>query len=121
MKKNLVKFIKLNILTLAIVPMIFSANVYANSSIKIVDGNKAKNEIVLNDNGKMVLKQEWNGMKFELSKSTKIGTKKLKEVDSEEYEKAIENVNFDLNLVGDYKVYFLKNRIKLLECNGIKF
>jgi len=105
------KMIRTSIVSLVLIQLIMAPIALAYDNIKLVAGEESKNEIIYNQDEKMVLKQEWYGMKFELSTLQRLGLREIKEADRDEYQKALEEVKFPLELIGDYRVYFLNYRL----------
>lgn len=112
MKKNLKRFLKLNFVAIMMIQLLYLPNAFAAQNITINSLEQSKKEIVLNQNGKLMLKQDWYGMRFEINPSKVIGSRQIKAVNSKYYDEALEKVNFDLESVGEYKVYFLDYRLK---------
>lgn len=105
------KIIRITITVFILIQLVTAPISLAYENIKLVAGEESKNEIICNQDEKMVLKQDWYGMKFELSTLQRLGVREIKEVDSNEYQKALDEVRFPLELIGDYKVYFLNYKL----------
>lgn len=85
---------------------------YALSSIKFIDSGLSEKELVVNKGDKLLLTKEWYHYKFEINENIRLGTVEMKAVDGAEYEKALAEVQFPLEAVGDCKIYFMCRRLK---------
>lgn len=106
-KKGSVLLIIVILLQLAIV---YSA--YARSSIETFDVKASENALVKKANNQLMLNKTWYDYKFELNPVKTLGSLQMQCVDSEEYERALNEVMFPLEVVGNYKIYFLDYKLK---------
>lgn len=115
------------ILTVLIIfsTLLFSSAGLASNQVSLFNVQDSAKAIVENNNGTLMLKQDWYGMKFEVNPEKKVGVKSLNAVNIEEYKKALKEVKFgtkeDLadNSVSKevyspvtVKIYFLENKLK---------
>lgn len=111
MKNNLKNLFKTTLLLVIVLQLTLISKVFAIDNIKIHDVTASKEQIIVEENDKLLLKQDWYGLRFEINSSntcyTKYGIKRIKPVDIKEYERALRQVDFDLSLIGEYNVYFL--------------
>lgn len=112
MKKRIEKLTKILLIAVVAMQLVLSQQVYASGNIKIYDTQDSMNSTVINDGKSIMLKQDWFGMRFELDSSGIYRDRKVVAVDSDEYEKALQEVNFDISKIGAYNVYFLDYKLK---------
>lgn len=112
MKRRIKVLLKTTLIMTVIFQLVFSYGVSArNDLLRVYSVEQSTNESVVSDSDKFMLKQDWYGMKFEVNTSDTYKGRELRAVDGVEYEKALNEVNFDLNKVGEYRVYFLENKL----------
>lgn len=66
----------------------------AYNYISLFNSPDSEKAIIENENGALILKQNWYGKKFEVNPEKTVGFKKLNEVNIEEYTKALKEVEF---------------------------
>lgn len=90
------------------------ANAVVNSreNVKYHNVQESKKAILVNRNNKLFLKQKWYGMEFEVNPAKKIGVLELKAIGQKEYKKAIDEVSFPIEQLGEYHIYFLDYKLK---------
>lgn len=107
MKKSLT-----GLVVVLIALLLISSNVSAQTNIQYIKAMDSKQEIVIKQGDKLLLDKEWYDYTFEINPKNVIGKAKIKEVGSGEYQRALEEVDFPLEKLGEYKVYFLDYRLK---------
>lgn len=88
--------------------LLSTPGVLASDNIYYYTGDNC-NDIIVKENDKLYLKQDWEGIRFELNTIKKLGIRNLKAIDKAEYEAAINEVSYPLNSIS-LNVYFLDYR-----------
>lgn len=92
--------------------LILSTPVLASDNIQFISGISSEKEIVVKSGDKLMLDKEWYTYSFEINPEKEFGPLKLQPVDPVGYKEALDQVNFPLEKLGTYKVYFLDYRLK---------
>lgn len=100
------------ILTIFFLMFIFAIPAFAADNIKIINSEASSQELIFTKDSKMLLDKEWYNYEFEINPITSQGSLQMQAVDSVGYMKALQQVNFPLEAVGEYKVYFLSYKLK---------
>jgi len=69
-------------------------------------------EIIVREGDKLLLDKVWYDYKFEVQAEEKAGSLEMRQVDAQEYARALQQVSFPLDGIGSYQVYFLDRRLK---------
>lgn len=91
------KKVCLILINLMILLSMFCTGSFASNQIKLFKTQDSINNTVENNNGALMLRQNWYGMKFEINPVKQYGLRKLNAVDIDEYAKALKEVNFGIN------------------------
>lgn len=92
--------------------LFFSVPALAAANIQLIDDQISEKELVVKSGDKMMLAKAWYTYSFEVNENRTAGSLEMKAVDKTGYEKALSEVTFPLEAVGDYKIYFLDYRLK---------
>lgn len=99
-------------LVIVVFTLLISSNVLAQPNIQYIKATDSKKEILIRQGDKLLLDKQWYSTSFEINPRNTIGKAVIKEVNREEYQKAIDEIDFPLEKVGTYKIYFLDYRLK---------
>lgn len=99
-------------LIIVLIALFMSSNVLAQTNIQYINAMASKQELLINKGDKLFLDKQWYNYTFEINPRNTIGKTTIKEVDSKEYQIALNEIDFPLEKVGEYKIYFLNYRLK---------
>lgn len=109
MTNTIKRFAKTLIVTFIALQLVLP-QAFAFENIKLHSLTESKEEIIQKENNKSMLIQEWYGLRFQVGTSVK-STKAAKTVKISEYQKAFEQVKFNIEKIGSYDVYFLDTQL----------
>ncbi len=93
--------------------LLFNVNpVYAGDNIQTFSSTVSEEALLTPSGGKLLLSKEWYDYTFEISPVNTIGSLKMQAVNSEDYMQALQEVEFPLEAVGEYKIYFLTYKLR---------
>lgn len=101
-----------SILLSCFIILIFGVNAYAADNIQLLNADDSNNNIVVKAGDKLMLSKTWYSQSFEINPINTQGNRNMLVVDQNEYRAALDEVNFPLAKVGNYKVYFLDYRLE---------
>lgn len=87
-------------------------NAYAADNIQLINADVSNRNIVIKSGDKLMLDKSWYTQKFEINPVNSQNNKKMMAIDANEYNAALNEVNFPLSKLKEYKVYFLDYRLK---------
>jgi hypothetical protein len=102
----------LSLLFLLNVSSLNVSSVYAGDNIRTFSSEVSEKELLVPAGDKILLAKEWYDYEFEVSPVNTAGSFTMRAVDSEEYLQALQEVQFPLEAVGSYKIYFLTYKLK---------
>lgn len=101
-----------SVILVIIILLLHFNNVFASDNIQAFGSDISEKELLVQSGGKFLLSKEWYGYEFEISQSNTIGILKMQAADDEEYMRALQEVQFPLEAVGEYKIHFLTYKLK---------
>jgi hypothetical protein len=99
------------ILAVAILLLNFN-NAFASDNIQTFSSDISDQELLAQSGDRLMLSKDWYGYEFEISPSNTAGPLKMQAVDDAEYVRALDEVQFPLETVGEYKIHFLTYKLK---------
>lgn len=85
---------------------------FASENIQFFSSDLSEKELLVRSGDKLLLSKDWYGYEFELNPANAIGSLKMQAVDCGEYMEALQEVQFPLEAVGEYKINFLTYKLK---------
>lgn len=90
---------------------LFPAPVLGAEQITLLSGERCE-DILDECGGKLLLDKQWSTYSFEINSQDNLANFSLQPVDSVRYGKALAEVDYPLEVAGEYRVYFLPYRLK---------